>query len=145
MADLNLPDWATLKGRNGESYVIDVDAPAAYEALLSEYREHYEDNVPAEWLTKEESVRKEWADALDDLASDEPSAYWLEVAYQSIKLDLQIACRTFALNISIHDPEKAYRQEGRRDGRDVKRAAGGLQGGKEAREHYKRLRGFLPA
>lgn len=133
-----LPRWATAREHEGARHYIDVDAHVAYEDLLDEYRELYADGHPA--LTG-----KDWEAALADLRSEEPSAYWLEVCYQSVKLDLQIACRSFALNISIHDRGKKYRQSRRKDGRNVKLAAGGAKGGREAREHYKRLRGFLPA
>lgn len=143
---INLPEWATLKSE-GPPHVIDVDAHAAYEALLGEYADLYgdTDKLPPEMRTKDGAIKKEWADALDDLASETPSAYWCEVAYQSIKLDLQMACRTFALSIHIHDPGKRYRQADRAEGRGTDKAAGGFSGGREAREHYRRLRGFLPA
>lgn len=152
---LNLPEWASFRrddeGQprlNGRSLIIDVQAPVMYEALFDELRALYEERLPEEWLKADGELKKEWADALEDLRSETPSAYWCEVAYQMHKLDLQVSCRTVALNIHVHDPDKAYRQASRPQARDVSNAAGGhpaSKRGKEARGHYKRLRGFLPA
>jgi hypothetical protein len=132
--------------KHGESLIVKVHAPAMYEAFFDEYRAHYAFNIPGEFKKADGELKAEWRDALEDLNSAEPSAYWCEVAYQSMKLELQLSCRTFALNISVGgDAEKVYAQKGRTGGRGVEKAAGGFRGGKEAREHFKRLRGFLPA
>lgn len=130
-----LPPWAKVADRQHEraSITIDVDSAAAY----------------AYWL-----------ELLDNPPLDQ---YWLEVAHQCIKLDLQAA-----LANSEHDPRFAerhaafhflraeqYAQAGKptgrsvtkrgRDGKDVTLSGANLASqGLEAREHYKRVRGSLP-
>ena len=106
----NLPSWATLRPieRTGKVPVIEVDAVAAYTAILA------------------------------DLNVSEPDQYWLEVAYQFIMLDLQTAMRTFAFEIHIHDRERRWSQKFYPTGRGAAKASRGL----EAREHFRRLRGF---
>lgn len=151
---ITLPAWASFrmpaKGKktpikNGESLLIDVNGPEMYEALFDELRERYKERVPDAWL-EEGKLKKEWKDALeDDLFTDTPSAYWCEVAYQMMKLELQSACRTFALNITVHDLTKGHRQVDRPQKRSVARAASGVRGGREARQHFKNLRGFFPS
>jgi hypothetical protein len=110
MSKVKLPEWARQGGVHGELPVIDVDADAAYTA----------------WL-KELGVAK-------------PTRYWLEVAYQCIKLDLQIAMRGFTFEIHIHDDGKKWAQRQFPKGRGALAATQGY----EAREHFRRLRGFLP-
>lgn len=142
-----LPEWATETGTaSSGSPRIAIDATAAYPALLDEYRALYAEdrNIPSEWRKADGDLKAEYAEMLDDLRSDEPSAYWLEVCYQAMKLDVRVAMRRRDLQLHIRDPERVYRQKARKRGRGPERAAGGLQGGKEAREHYRRLRGFLP-
>lgn len=143
---MQLPDWASQTG-GGDVPAVEVDTHAAYPAILAEYRALYAGDPPPEWLTKDGDLRKEWADALDDLQQpdDEVSAYWLEVAYQTVKLDIVMAARSFRLALRFRDEGRLFCQDGRAEGRGVKRAAGGPNGGREAREHYRRLRGFLPA
>lgn len=143
---VSLPDWAkrreALKGRIPG---VDVDADAMYPALLAELKEHYAERTPPEWSDAEGKLKPEWEKCLAEL--EEPTAYWLEVAYQCMKMDLQIAMRTFAFEIHVHDAKKAWAQKKHKPGRGVAKAAGGSligKGGKEAREHYKRLRGFIP-
>lgn len=129
MADL--PEWAELRGDNVHGVpIVDVDADAMYPALLSEYEAHYED------------VSGPGSDEFDP---EDPTAYALEVCYQTAKMDLWVALGTPTMEIRVHDSEKAWAQSDYDEGRGVDRAAGGLQGGKEAREHIKNLRGFLPA
>lgn len=141
-----LPDWAESLETPFDKMRVSVDAEDAYEALLGEYVEFYSDpdNYPDEWLREDGDLRAEWERCLEGLEVENPTAYWLEVAYQSIKLDLQLACRTFNLEIRIHDADKRFSQEAAPDGRDVMEAAGGFEGGKEAREHFRRMRGMLP-
>jgi hypothetical protein len=111
--EVHLPDWATLafEGDENRVPVVDVDADAAYPALLSE------------------------------MGVQEPDRFWLETAYQFIKLDCQVALRRFAFEIRIHDPEKNWRQEDFPAGKGAEAATFG----REARETYRRLRGFVPS
>ena len=107
-----LPEWATLSPieRTGQVPAVDVDSNAAYTAILAE------------------------------LKVDEPDQYWLEVAFQFIKLELQVAMRMFAFEIRIHDPAKRWAQSKHPAGRGAALASRGM----EAREHFRRLRGFIP-
>lgn len=106
-----LPKWAKREGTIRGRPVIGVDANAAYEAWLAEL-----------------SVKK-----------SEIDQYWLECAYQCIKLELQ-SLLGFVIEIHIHDTEKKYAQKKWPAGRGPVAASRGL----EAREHFKRLRGSLP-
>lgn len=153
-----LPEWASFrvddKGealRNVSALKVDVNAPEMYETLFAELRACYASGH-ADFNDAEGNLTPEWKDALADLGSDAPSAYWCEVAYQMGKVDLQVACSkradnvsAFALNIFMRDPTKAHAQNNRPQKRDSALAAGGgMGGGREARAHYKRLRGFFP-
>lgn len=169
---ISLPDWAAFKKNekgspfmNDRSYVVVVDTHAAYPAILAEYREMYDREIPGEMRGSDGKVSALWAECLKGLDPENPDSYWCEVAKRTVTLDLQISARTFALNINMKDPGKKYRQEQhtpaidkktgqivyewKGKGRDPRFAAGGggpgSPVGKEAREHYKRLRGFLPA
>jgi len=97
--------------RPGKVPLIDVDADAAYEAFLSE------------------------------MEPEKPDQYWLEVAYQCIKMELQLAMRTFAMEIRIHDLGKKWAQKNYPEGRGARAATFG----REARGHFKRIRGVLPS
>lgn len=106
---------------------IAVDGAAAYEQLLAEYAELLDGDELADEFTK-------------------PTQYGLEVVAQTIKLDLQIACHTMALALSVGGAPKAKDAP---KGRGPLMAAGGLGDGpgrgREARALYKRLRGVFPA
>jgi hypothetical protein len=123
MTEVSLPKWAKLGAKHGALQVVDVDADAAYEAWFAE------------------------------LGVDEPpDQYWLEVAYQCIKMELQVAMRTFTFEIHVHDVGKKWAQSKYPKGRGadyatmlVRDAKGKVLGGREAREHFKRLRGFVPS
>lgn len=110
MSKVKLPRWARAGGMHGELPVINVNAGAAYAAWLKE------------------------------LGVTEPDQYWLEVAYQCIKLELQVAMRGFTFEIRIHDDRKAWAQSTF----PVGRGAVAATYGKEARGHFERLRGGLP-
>lgn len=116
----NLPSWATARApeSNKVSVVIEVQSGGAY---------------------------KEW---LDKLHVAEKDQYWLEVAYQCIKLDCQAA-----LVGTDFDPRSAgkpaeirfsnapeYRIADHPPGRGVEAATQG----REARDHYVRIRGRMP-
>lgn len=144
-----LPPWAIFRtddeGQpivNGQSLYVFVSADVFYPAILAEYAERYSspNKLPGYMLDSEGKPKKEWADALADLHSDRPGAYWCEVAFNTMKMDLQAACGTFALNIIVKDATKEYAQATRKHGRDVKLA----YQGREARQHYRTLRGSIP-
>lgn len=155
----NLPGWASFRTdeaggprMHGASLVVDVDADAMYPAILDAYREAYPldggpSKIPPEWRTRDGELKAEWRAALEDLHSETPGAYWLECAHQAMKLDLQLATRSFALNIVVRSADKArWAQKGRDAGpKKAAHAAGGPKGGRDAREHFKRVFGFLPA
>lgn len=66
--------------------------------------------------------------------------YWLEVCYQSMKMDLQLAMGTFAFVIHIHDKDKKFAQSKWPPGKGSAAATKG----REARMHFQKLRGALP-
>lgn len=153
---VTLPDWAKHRETpEGRIPAVDVDADGMYEAWLAELKAHYAEHTPDEWKDADGKITKEWAGCLAELEA--PTAYWLEVAYQCGKMELQIAMQTFAFEIRIHstrvreptaeapDPPKKWAQKHAKPGRGAHKAAGGLSGGREAREHFKRLRGFIPS
>jgi len=170
---ISLPSWASFrvddKGApmlHGQALRVLVNAPEMYEAVFAQLRAKYAKGHP-DFNGPDGKITKEWADCLADLMSDTPSAYWCEVAYQIGKVDVQVACSqrgdavsAFALNIKMADPSKkanggdsAYAQKVRPQKRPVGLAAGGVaaggktngqSAGREARAHYKRLRGFFP-
>jgi hypothetical protein len=109
--EIKLPGYAKLGGKHRALQIVDVDADAAYRA----------------WL--------------DELGVTTIDRYWLEVAYQCIKMELQVAMRRFGFEIHIHDPEKHWAQAKVPNGKGADAASKG----KEAREHFRRLRGFIPS
>lgn len=133
----------------GQAVQVEVDADAAYPAVLDEYFKLYE-----RVEDRPDFVRAaDWPEVWDELTPDDPdvlSAYWLEVVYQTIKMDVQ-RVTGFALNLHIKhaDPEvkERFRQATSPDGRlgAKKAASSGPKGGRDARHHYKKLRGFLVA
>lgn len=147
---VTLPAWAAFKSGAHRIPVINVNADKMYAAWLVEIAAYYKDIVrgsakpPAEMADDKDQpqLRKEWVECFKEL--DPPSAYWLEVAYQCMKLELQVAMRTFTFEIHVHDSAKRWAQKKAKKGRGAEKAAGGVQGGKEAREHFARLRGVLP-
>ena len=163
-AVIALPEWAVFrldeKGNpivNGVSHVVDILTHVAYPAILREYKALYDELTPAEFKGTDGKLKKEWADCLGNLGAEKPTAYWMEVAYQTATMDVQIACHTFALNLEIVDPadangDRKYYQATAPKGRDVAPAVGGgvhIKGvrapGREARDHYRRLRHVMPA
>lgn len=109
-----LPEWATLrKDHPGPLPRVDVDAKNAYEAMRLEL------GFPEKW-----------------------DQYTLEVVYQCIKMELQLAMRAdaFRCEIHIHDPTKQFAQKQFPKGRGA--AAATKQ--REAREHFRRIRGVVP-
>lgn len=120
---LPLPPWAKVK----DSVIADVGKVSlVIEADTKEYVE--------EWFKL--------------LGVDKPDQYWLEVAYQCAKLDLQMAVldtefdprhagKAVEFRFSNYPPYALKRWP---EGKGLEKATKG----KEAREHYKRIRGRLP-
>ena len=77
---------------------------------------------------------------LKDLGFDKIDQYALEVAYQCMKMDLQVAMRTFGFEIRVLNRPK-WALKSHPEGRGVQAATQG----REARAHYVRIRGALPA
>lgn len=88
---------------------------------------------------------KEWLELLEVEVIDQ---YWLEVCYQCAKLDLQRAIQDTEFDPRVmnkfaefhFDDAPEYAQAKFSPGRGIHAATQG----KEAREHYKRIRGRLP-
>lgn len=148
--ELRLPPWAKVCDTHSHKLCgrIKVDTSAAMREWL-------------ELLTT--PVNTEAAKAgLAARGADELTQYWLEVAYQCVKLDVQMAIETSALDprqaakpVEFHfvrAPEYAQAdyppgpvKTKRVRGKEVKlRGAELASNGLEAREHYKRIRGRLP-
>lgn len=81
---------------------------------------------------------------LDELGFSNPKKYELEVAYQCMKMDMQVAHGSFGFTIHVlaDGPRKGKWNHSMWPGHDhdVLVATGGL----EARAHYLRIRGFIP-
>lgn len=154
-SDRSLPAWAEHGGETAQGLpIVNVQAEDMYRALLTELAEHYEETVPGEWLDEDGELIEEWAEALEGLDPEEPTRYWAEVVFQMMKLELQLAMRSFVFEIRIHDQEKTYAQKNLPEGRALTKLPGGVPEDEaalpgrstttEGREHFKRLRGMLP-
>lgn len=118
-----LPAWASQHAT--QENIIIADPDLFYPAILAEIAADEHPKNPPLNLKK-------------------PNRYWLEVAYQFMKMDLQFAVGTFGFTISVAsgDGRKGrwnYKHHPGTDA-DVVRATNGL----EARAHYERIRGFIP-
>jgi hypothetical protein len=120
MRELQLPGWARVREGASDKFSVSLAVDSA-----SAYRE---------WLTT--------------LGVTEVDQYWLEVAYQCIKIDLQAA-----LVGTAHDPRTCGKPSEFRFSKSEEHAlADKPEGkgivaatqGKEARGHYVRLRGAMP-
>lgn len=115
-----LPEWAVIAESNAARpgrFKVVVDPDLCYPAFMAEL-----------WPGMEP----------DDL-----DQYRLEVMYQCMKMDLQMAVRSFAFDIKVRG------DEGRKDRWGLKNHPPGLgveaaSKGLGAREHYRRIRGFVP-
>ena len=90
---------------------------------------------------------------LAEYGIEKPNRYWLEVCFQSMKMDLQVALRrpNFVIhmradgerkqkwNYSMFPGTDGWEGKAVDDPMAVKAARGG-----EAREQYRRIRGFVP-
>jgi len=122
-----------VKERLGKIPCYIVEADVFYPALLQELKDHLGTAGP--------NPKK-------------PTQYWLEVAYQCMKMDMQAACG-FQIEIQITnasgkkwalikhpDPDhKVDKETGIVIMTGVYKATKGL----EAKRHYKALRGFIPS
>lgn len=117
---VSLPDWARVSGKSSDrvSIVIEADTDAAMK----------------EWLAL--------------LGIERPDQYWIEVAYQCAKLDLQSAIAG-----TPYDPRTSGKSAqfnfSRADQWALKkfpvgRGTGPATEGREARAHYIRIRGAMP-
>jgi len=111
---VTLPPWAEKHPTNDNAVLVDPDL--MYPAMLADL------GVKPEQATK----------------------YWIETAFQMAKLDLQVAMRRY--NFTIH----VRGDDGRKDRWGLHNFPGdALQvvmatKGQQARQHYLRVRGFLP-
>lgn len=135
---------------------IDVDGPAAYADVIEQYRGLWPIGVhrPSWFEARDENGERtanaspadadaQWDAAIERLHGD-LSAYWLEIAFRTISLDLQVALYPESGAPIVRDPAKQYAQSAYEPGRTAFAAAGGPNGGKDARHAYKALRGFFP-
>lgn len=111
----NLPNWAEWHPTSDNTVLVDPDIMYPY--FLKEY----------------------------GVAVEKASRYWIEVCYQSMKLDLQATLRRsdFIIHVRADDGRKERWALKNFTGltEEVHRATHG----REAREHYKKLRGFIPS
>jgi len=119
-----LPPWATYvpadkAAGSGGRPVVNVDADAMY----------------PDWLSRLQGVPE---------ASVVKDRYWLECAYQCMKMELQISMKTFHFEIRVVDYMHTWAQKAYPEGKGAAQAAGGPKGGRDARAHFKRLFGFVP-
>lgn len=111
---LGLPSWAKRRNVLSNRVVYDVDPDLFYPQLL------------------------------DELGFKTPTKYHVEVAFQCMKMDMQVAHGSFGFTIHVRGDNDRKRRwnltmhAGHDD--DVLVATAGL----EARAHYLRIRGFLP-
>ena len=122
-----------LKTMPGKVPCYEVEADVFYPTLLQELKDHLGEAGPD---------------------PKKPTQYWLEVAYQCMKMDMQTACG-FQIEIQITnasgkkwalikhpDPDrKIDKATGNVVMTGVFKATKGL----EAKRHYKALRGFIPS
>jgi hypothetical protein len=144
---LRMPEWAEAGlAVEGRLPIYHVQADEFYPALLLELADAQE--------ARGFDVDEEGERMLGEIDPEDPDAYALEVAYQTMKMDMQVGCG-FGIEIRVTDPEKKWAQKDRPDsdrvvekggrefrGADIATMPGGPQ---EAREHYRRLRGFIPS
>lgn len=157
-----LPAWATadiqMRAQHGPYedvpwLLLNVDADAMYAAWLAELRHHYEHEVPprAWFVPQSMDLLPEWKQTLAELLRPDVTAYWMEVAYQCGKLELQTIVGRLQFEIRVHGGRAKYQQRSAPQGRPTQFAAGSYSGhgneqvkGTEARQHFKRLRGTIP-
>lgn len=126
-----LPSWARAHPERDDTIIADPDL--FYPALLGELAAMIAAESP------------DYAKAYPRLNPAKPNKYWIEVAYQSMKMDLQTALGRFGFTILVQSDAARKRAWSLASypgtNADVIRATNG----REAREHYRRLRGGIPA
>lgn len=136
--ELKLPAWAKVvpsalvdKGKVG--VVIEVDPDTAYPEWLKA-------------LASEDYPEVGGVKRLDSPTNVDQ--YWLEVCYQCVKLDLQaaIAGTKYDVRTSNKPAEFHFKNSPKFALKEHKPGRGPVAAtqGKEARQHYKRVRGSLP-
>lgn len=118
MKAITLPEWAKLRDESGKACaIVEVDTDAAY----------------LDWL---KLLGVDFGD-LDQ--------YWIEVAYQCIKMDVQAALEATILDSGVHAQINFARAErwALKNYKTGKGAAAATRG-REARDQYKRIRGRVP-
>lgn len=122
MKQVVLPAWAKLIKQPSDKFcaVIEVDSDKAYPAMLAEL----------------------------GVAPKSVDQYWVEVAYQCIKMDVQAAIEGTDIDPSIAgksaqinmSPADKWALKSFPKGKGITAATQG----REARDHYKRIRGRIP-
>lgn len=145
---LDVPEWADVTEPEDGYYEVVVDTHDAYPALLQELVDRYQenrDNLPDGWVGAGGDL-KTWAkEAFDALDPEDPDEYWIAVARQMTKMDLWASLRTMNIRLKLRDADKRYREDDLETGRGQHMAEGGVDGPRECVDHYRALRGFVPA
>lgn len=121
MSAINLPVWARVVEHTSDKIcaIVEVDSEVAYSA---------------------------WLDLLNP--GEALDQYWLEVAYQCIKMDVQAALEASPLNPILNGKPAQinFTRADRWALNKYRRGKGTLAAskGREARDHYLRLRGRIP-
>lgn len=136
------PKWLKRELQNLPAWAKVIESFAAKAGKVSVCIEADTDAYVPEWLELVGVMRADGAYLKD------PDQYWLEVAYQCAKMDLQLA-----ITSTEHDPRTSgksaefrftksatWAQQKFPPGRGIVAATQG----REAREHYRRVRGRLP-
>lgn len=153
---VTLPTWAKDTGRKHGAYpIVEAYAAEAYPEIWKKITETIEADIDA--LKKRIAAVEASSASADDKKRElerfrrsiseleaerfpgKPDDYWIEVAYQCMKMTLQVAMGTFQFEIHVKDPAKKYKIKDL-NGEGVRRASKGLG----ARKHFKRMRGFVP-
>jgi len=129
--NVELPAWAEVVGENRYgATVVKVDADAAIESVLAEYRDLYSENAVGAPPNHGEFM-------------GEPTCYALEVAYQTAKMDV-IAALGWGLEIHMKSAEKPYAHAKHPDGAGALACYDGIGRVNQVKKHYTWLRGFWP-
>ncbi len=155
---LKLPPWASVKPDADDKFGIDlvIDGDAAYREWLATLQTETQKQLAA-WLATPPAERSAGPPEVLTTSAD-VDQYWLEVAYQCIKLDVDMALEGTQFSAAgsgkhVHrriTRASQYAQANYVDnhainvpGKEMTGAERATQG-HEAREHYKRIRGRLP-
>lgn len=147
-----LPGWAKqVRGEPCPKY--EVDPNKAYPDILKELRKFYENHS----ADPKSDTGRQFDRYFKELGApfEQIAQYWVEVAYQCAKMEMQriLGRFNFELRIRAHGNRKdrwALKNHPDRylkvddDGNIVDSGVMRATNGREAREHYRRLRGFVP-